>query len=416
MMTIQLQPHKKENGAVSLFVVIFAALLMTVVTLSFLRIMVHDQEQASTNDLSQSAYDSAQAGVEDAKRALLRYQNICNGTDVALCAATKSEISTDQCNAGLKSVVDTGSSTTIPEIQVQQTQSGNDTSLNQAYTCVKVNLLTDDFLGSINPNSSKIIPLFGTSAFSSIKIEWYSSEDLGAITSGSSFNVDLQPASSTTYPLLLQSNWKANRPSILRTQLMQFGTTFSLGNTTTASSFDNTVSGQSDANTLFLYPVGDTGTAVPDSSMYVRDFVSRDVRKTPTGSPLPILCSGTLAGGGYACRTELTLPDPINPAGNGERTAYLRLSPLYNATHFKVSLLDASHNIVQFNGVQPQIDSTGRANDLFRRLQTRVELIDTNFPYPAAAVDVTGSFCKEFAVSDKTADYAALNASSTCQP
>ncbi|MBC7943575.1 hypothetical protein H7X68_03710 [Candidatus Saccharibacteria bacterium] len=378
--------HKKEHGAVSLFVVIFAALLITVVAVSFIRIMVRDQQQASTVDLSQSAYDSAQAGTEDAKRALLRYQSICSKGSAAECSDARDKVGANECNAGLDGIVTPVNN----EVQVQQDQSPGDIALDQAYTCVKVTLDTPDYLGVLQANASKVIPLVSKNPFNKIRLEWYTSKNL---QTDNNFDVDLLPETSGT-PLLAQSSWKPNRPSIMRTQLMQFGSNFTLG------SFDDTNAGQSNVNTLFLYPTGVTGAVNP--TIDARKFIERDIRKTPTDDrPLPISCSGSLTSVGYACSVDLELPDSI---GAGTRTAFLRLSSIYNATNYRLTL---SQDAVAapFDGVQPQIDATGRANDLFRRVQSRVETVDANFPYPDAAVDITGNFCKYFLITDDVNNY-----------
>jgi len=385
--------HHRESGAVSLFLVIFAMLLITIVTLGFLRIMLNDQQQASAADLSKSAYDSSLAGIEDAKRALIYYRTVCATSDTAACSDLRNRINSGTCNAGLSDVVTV---TPNKEVMVQQQQSGNDDQLNQAYTCVKINLETDDYLGTIQANSSKIIPLSGTKNFSSVTVEWYSADDLGT----NSTAVNLLPDASLAQPLYLQSNWVASRPSLLRTQLMQFGSNFALGSFDAASAS----MANSNANTLFLYPTGTSGSArsVKDSW----SFTGEDIRQFPTGSPQPTRCSGNLSGGGYACRVTLTLPQAVGQ-NNDNRTAYLRLTPLYNSSHFRVILGDGA----KFSAIQPSIDSTGRANDLYRRVEARVDLVDTAFPYPEATVDLTGDFCKDFVVTDVVGQ-----ATTTCTP
>lgn len=390
--------HKKELGAVSLFIVVFATLLITVVTVSFIRIMIRDQQQATTADLSQSAYDSAQAGVEDAKRAILRYQSVCaTGGDIAACAKAGDNLNSNDCNVGLTGIIDTNSdgNNISNEVKVQESSGAN--ALDQAYTCVKIKLATDDYLGVLPANSSKVIPLVGKTAFDTVRLEWFSSDNLQTTDN---FKIDFSLLSSGTPPLLSQTSWPQNRPSIMRTQLMQFGGGFTLGD------FEDTNAGQSNANTLFLYPTGITNVA---STVVNKGLFGIDARKTATGSPQLVSCSGNLSGGGYACREDITLPDPI---GAGTRTAFLRLSALYNATNYRLSLLSDNGSMpVSFDGVQPQIDSTGRANDLFRRVQSRVEVVDVNFPYPDAAVDITGNFCKDFLITNKASDY-----KNTCTP
>ena len=374
----------KQFGSVSIFTVIFAALLIMIITMSFVAIMIQDQKQATDADLSQSAYDSAQAGVEDAKRALLLYQNVCESETDGDCLAFKTSISSDtnaDCNVAMSKLDDISSMVKDDGVKIQ---TGTSSDLNQAYTCVKIDMDTADYLGTLSANDYDLIPLSGVSSFNKVKVEWFSSTD---ISSQKDFAVSLQ--SDGTVPLLSQTNWPLNRPSIIQAQLIQYGS-----NGFKLDDFNNSVSSQSDANTLFLYPVGSVGL-----SSY--DFINRDIRKTPTGSPLPVKCRSSLIDGGYACSVILTLPDPI---GGGDRTAFMYIGAFYNNTNFRVSLY-RDNDLVDFNGVQPEIDSTGRANDLFRRVKVRVKLTDASFPYPKAAVTISDNLCKNFVITNDESAY-----------
>lgn len=376
--------QSKQRGAVSLFIVIFTTLLVSIITVGFVRIMLSDQRQASAADLSQSAYDSAQAGVEDAKRALLAYRAACTSGDAAQCAAATTLIDSATCNESLSSVI-----SYVPNEEVMVQQSSGDGALQQAYTCVKITRETDNYIGTISQDDSKVIALSGVSAFNSIRLEWFNAKDI----EGTTTKVDV-PVFSVNPALLTQAAWTSsatpNRPAIMRTQLMQFGSDFVL------SDFEDiNASGESNANTLFLFP-----STAPDT----KKFFTANVRKASTSTgPTQIRCIDNLGSGGYACSATVELPAPIG--GGAERTAFLRLTSLYKKSNFRLTLLDGTGTVVKFNGVQPEIDSTGRANDLFRRVQSRVELMDENFPYPDAAVDTSGAFCKDFLVTDDVADY-----------
>jgi hypothetical protein len=405
-----------QKGAVSLFVVIFAMLIISVITISFLRLMMTDQQQSANNDLAQSAYDSAQAGVEDAKRALLRYQQVCSNDGPAACALLSSQLANTTCNAGVSiggiAVPDTSAG---GEVKVQQVRSADvDADLDQAYTCLIMELETLEYIGTLAPGESQVVPLVGTRNFDTVKISWFSREDV----SNADGRVSL-PGVAAAKPLIEQEDWAVNRPSLMRAQLIQFGSSFSM------TDFDYTAGSgagvQSNSNTVFLYPT----SAVGGTSS---SFVGLDTRKdsaadepdadTSLQTPHALQCEPNFDGEEeYSCSMELTLPQPI---GGGNRTAFLRLTPFYTKTHFEVALYDGDAtipaNVVRFKDVQPRIDSTGRANDLFRRIESRVNLYNTDFPYPDATLDITGNLCKNFSVSSDPAVYTDSYDSSGCRP
>lgn len=378
---VKLNKKNNQSGAVSLFVVIFTALLITVVTVSFIRIMVSDQQQATASDLAQSAYDSAQAGVEDGKRAILKLQSICNSGISTDCAQGAITVTSNTCNSATGWLGDIAGSGNKSDSEVKIATGGSN-KLDQAYTCLKIKTDTDDYLGSLGVDDNKLIPLVGLDDFNKIKIEWFNNKDLDSnITS---INV---PNSSNGTPLPSKDSWtnpsSPNRPAIMRAQLIQFDSSFSVNDFETNSG----------SSSLFLYPSNKINTNI--------SFID-NTRKTATVKPTQIHCEDNLSASNYACSATISLPATVLA---GSHNTYLNLESLYKNSNFRITLLNSSGGPVRFNGIQSIIDSTGRANDYFKRVSVRVEMTDINFPYPTMAVDTTGNICKDFIVTDSIGDY-----------
>src|SRR5690606_18665501 len=358
--------NHQQAGAVSIFVVIFSALLITVVTVSFVQIMLRDQQQASITDLSTSAYDSAQAGVEDAKRALVEYQVACAaGTPRCAQLAGVFNSTTDRCDTLARA----GVSGSVGAAETMVQQHAGDEAMDQAYTCVNVTLNTPDYLGRLDADSSKIVPLKGVSSFNRIKLSWFTTDDYGTLSNPA------EPASG----LPLAKDWDSSRPPIMRTQFIKLASNARL------ESFDSSAG----SSTLFMYPQP-TGVSTANFALDSRNPAGKkNIQSIDCGAGRPYACSVTVNLGGSVSAGQLAL---------------LRLTALYNATHFKVELYNGS-TLINMDGVQPEVDSTGRANDLFRRVKSRIELADTDFPYPEAALYSTKDICKAFRVTDENSGY-----------
>lgn len=369
------QSIQSERGAVSIFVVIFTALLITVITISFVRLMVRDQQQAVSTDLSQSAFDSAQAGVEDAKRALIKWQTACM-SDSPDCDQMKAIINSEECNTVARMLYGR-SSADMSETKVQQTSSSADAALDQAYTCAVIKTNTDNYQGRLEADESKLVRLRGASDFDRIELSWFMERDRAGGTRASLDN-----------SIALPNSWIDDRPPIMRTQLIRVGDSFSL------EDFNR----NENSSTLYLYP---NRNGLSTGFDFATDGRLNSKRIDRVG------CQADLAGDLYHCRAEVTIPGGVRSSDE----AFLRLVAHYNDTHFAIKLFQGA-NLVPFDGVQPAVDSTGRANDLFRRIESRIELTDASFPYPEAAVDIAGDLCKTFRVTDAEGDYS----DGGCQP
>jgi Tfp pilus assembly protein PilX len=388
-----------EQGAVSLFVVIFAALLMTILTVSFIQLMLRDQQQATTSDLSQSAYDSAQAGVEDAKRLLILNQSCKSGAASSNVDCNKVYQALTPPNGSNETNCDTLSAAglvgeTDGETKIQANTNAGDLKLDQAYTCVKIATDTDDYKGTLTAGQSIVVPIRGTSAFDTVELSWFSREDLSNPN-----NVTAKTPLGGSIELPPVGSWDKDWPSLLRAQLIQTGASFSL------DQFDTSQADKSNTNTLFLYP-NNVATA---NNQY--NFGVNDLRRSPLNAPKLIRCETNLSQFAYSCTATLKLPASIDGQTGTNRNAYLHLGALYNDSHFQIKLKQGS-TPVRFDSVQPIVDSTGRANDVFRRVQARVQL-SSDYTYPDAAIDLQGDLCKNFTITNDNSGY---SNSATCTP
>lgn len=360
-----------EKGVTSLIVVLFSTLLFAVVSIGFVQQMTVEQRESSENELSQGAYDSALAGVEDGKRVL----QACINGDSDSCTA----ISESRCDT----VAAAGFVNTSDGEVLIQSSGGSGTEYVQAYTCVKVTPDTNDYVREISNDQSIVIPLRTTSNFNQLSVSWFLQSN--STNTGGAVNLDASAGASGILPVM--SAWPTDRPPILRLQLIQFAG----GTNVDPASFDNNGNG----HTVYLYPAGiGSNTA---------DFAA-DGRRSGQLAASPIRCSDTFLGpGGYACRATVLLPNPIG--GNaGNRVAYLRVTSIYGTAEVSIAPLQNGSSVA-FDGVQPSIDSTGRAADVFRRVDARVEFTDSSVAYPRATVDITQDFCKAFVVGNSLSDF-----------
>lgn len=372
----QMNKKMKQQGAVSIFIVIFFALLLSVITLGFVRLMSQDQEQSNITDISQSAFDSAEAGVEDAKRALIQYRKACAANVASTeCQAFESALNSGECDTISRLSSQLGLSMN-EDGSVRVETNTNDAALLQAYTCVQVALSTPDYVRNVGANTSDFIPLRGTGEFNTVDISWFIAADAGLSAEGEFVLPGVGDEDFTPPEFPAVEEWNDATPPVMRVQLMQHN----------SSSFDQQAL-EDGSSTLFLYPVANGGT--PGNEVPFTRFS----RNTPNQ---PIMVNCTTDAGGYACNARLQLTGSL--AATPDKSSYLKVTPLYKGSTFRLQLNGGN---VEFDGVQPSVDSTGRANDAYRRVESRIRFDDATGGYPENALETTSDICKDFAVSSE---------------
>lgn len=339
-----------ETGVISIITVILLSMVLTLITTAFVKSANSNQRQALDTQLSTQAFYAAESGINDVTSILN------NG----LSAQVKGALNKNECNSFLD-VIKSGTYTNL----LGSNPDGSSPNVLERnspiqYTCVLVsdsvpNLLLDK----------------GNSAIFKIQADDNSVIDQLSISWGADRTVPTGSAAE----LYDQSNWrKENGQDKDRVALIRL--TFYY-----PSSWDR-VNLISDQKTFFFRPVRAQGV----------DEVNTANNNEAT---IGVDCNG--ANG--PCSINLTHIASLT-TGSDTDNLYIRVAAIYNTfdeSNMTITAIGQDGLPKRLINAQYSIDVTGRANDVYRRIEIRRSIApDLNFPNNV--VESAGDLCKQFTV------------------
>ena len=419
-----------KQGAASFYVIAFSTLVLMIVVASFTALVIAQITRSSNDDLAQSAYDSALAGVEDAKLAFYNYQaclaqGVKAGTKPNNPYASGAQMTCENIvwlmensnEVGYATLTDAGINpcdvvplilgrTIVKDgddvVGVAIKEGNNDNNMQQYYTCVKINTKLPDYRTTISAtNPMKAIhPVFaGADAgdITKVKVSW-----------GRKLDND-QKNRWGTGGFRDTGNGSANPPAIAFALAQASGKASASGEGFKMEDFMKIVNDGSTQKTnrgmLYLTPAWGTGDTRLGASFFVKSN-----SKIPTNQPRPVSCGDGSGKNGYECSVDLYLPDTIDGDGRrgvdnfivavmlayGESTD-INLefycedgTPCGEETVDNEEDQNGGERRASLSGVQISVDSTGKANDLFRRVEARLEGSDSFAMSIMGPLELTG--------------------------
>lgn len=440
-----------KKGAASFYVVAFSTLILLIIVTSFTALVIAQIMRSSNADLAQSAYDSALAGVEDAKIAFYNYQNCLREGAVA----EKPVGYVDTCNEIVYVMEEMDlekpeSCDMVPYIlhrkefdveddsptMIQESNEGSENNMAQSYTCVKIRTELGDYRGTLSENQQiKIIrPKFENvqaSEIKTVKISWGNVDDVsGQSVNYANFNNGNEVEGADDYAVTFNSaNQDTANPPTISLTLLQTAKSFKF------EDFAQTQGNQTDRGMLYLVPTGNAASANSEIAndnyhgAYTQNEQGKWVNlikkeallksndrtakngydgKEYKNVPYAVYCNESSE---FLCSTTIELPEPVGASGDEGRSnstfAFIVGLPYGRPrTDFSLKFFcedgvecgeekvggdddceqsedcenqettEKATNQALLKGLQVGIDSTGRANDLFRRVEVRMESTD----------------------------------------
>lgn len=382
---------KTKRGVASLYVVIFATILFGVITVSFTRIILSEATQSSNDDLSQSAYDSAMAGVEDAKVAVNNYHKCVQEKGAAQCenknVFSGREQHDDDCSQGFPLAKVLYGTNFTGEVKIQESgQTNSETFVDQAYTCVIISDITPDYRGTLTSDTrTRVVPLAVNGSginseeigqVSKVKFSWYSE-----LNQGSNIEFSLAGYDDESEAWVLPDYTGRTTPPAMQITLIKASATADLSNFWNSDNNSEVL-----YSSLLLLPAdGDkVVSSISKSTIAGAGNVISSYNKD-NHKPFGVECA---SGYEFVCNIDLEVADGTGRLLNNGDNVFLVVNMPYGDafTDFKVELAKTNEagveSKINFQGSQISVDSTGRTNQLYRRVEARLDAADIFFPYP----------------------------------
>lgn len=346
---------KDQRGLVSFLVVIVIMAILTLIVVAYAQITRREQRQALDRQLNSQAFYAAESGVNDAMRALKANATLAD-TDYTDCEGDDSFMKA----AGL------------------DTQSTISSEGPVSYSCLLVDASPEQLsYDNIPVGGSQVIPIRakGGGGVSVLGFSWInSSKGQTGDKTGCPTKADVENGAF----IFKSSPDKCGHP-VLRIELVPFA-----GNRNRSQLIEERA-------IFFAQPVRDDVGSLP----LIYHQYTQALNLENQGLIVPALCSASAQSQDGLSRCSVNIKDL--PASF---TGYVRVTPMYYPAQVWVTGYDASNNDIEFTGAQVEIDVTGKANDILKRIRVHRSLGEsTNSPIPGYALQSTKTQCKLFSIS-----------------
>ncbi len=367
--------HEGERGVVSLLTVMFFIIFISLITVSFIGIVTMNQRQTIDSDLSSSAFAAARSGIEDAKRILLYCRSHPGDTD-----CNSAVLNDDTCDAFTTGAGQTLANRLAIPLKDGQGVTGGAADYEQYFSCLTIQQDTPYISTTLNEGNGFITPLRGSGQYNQLQLMWS-----GYGTYADHGMMNGTPAGNWTP----YSQWKsagAPYPPVLQIQLVRY----------TAAEFSNLDDIEHNAKMIYIVPCAASNMLCSGATKDINTIDARGAAGATRMALAPITyapCSTT--GGQFRCSVRLQGLDPAS-------LYYSRTSLLYaQSTSLQMQLYN-NNTLVRFHDVQPWIDATGRANDVFRRLRAQVSYAQ-DVVTPQHVLESSAPICKDMTVTNDAA-------------